>query len=128
MALNQTEQTEKWVLRKPNRPNYEFWPDRPHRNMGIDQKKQNNLWVLDRSKVRKKGIGLTKQAAIWILTKPIRPRNGFWSDRTVGNMGNNQTDHIKIWVLAIPNRLKHGYWLDQADRNKVHGRTKQTKK
>ena len=96
--------------------------------MGIDQTKQTNLRVLDRSKVRKNGIGLTKQTVTWVLTRPTRPKYDFWTDRTVGNMGNNQTDHIRIWVLAIPNRPKRGYWLDQEDQNKVHGRTKQTKK
>ena len=128
MALIQTKHTEKLVLYKPNRPNYEFWPDQPHRNMGIDQTKQTNLWVLDRSKVQKKGIGLTKQTTTWVMIRQTRTKYGFWTDRTVGNMGNNQTDHIRIWVLAIPNRPKHGYWLDQADQNKVYGRTKQTKK
>ena len=128
MALSQTEQTEKWVLCKRNRPNYQFWPERPHRNMGFDQTKQTTTWKLDRSKVRKNGIGLTKQTATWVLTKPTRPKYGFWPDRTTGNMGNNQTDLFRIWVLVIPNRPKHGYWLDQEDQNKVIGLTKQTKK
>ena len=60
MALNQTEQTEKWVLRKPNRPKYEFWPDRPQRNIDIDQ---------------------TKQTKKWVLTSQNRPKYGYWTDR-----------------------------------------------
>ena len=45
MGIGQTEQTEIWVLARPNRPKYGYWPDRTDRNMGIGQ---TEIWVLAR--------------------------------------------------------------------------------
>ena len=61
IGIGQTEQTEIWVLARPNRPKYGYWPDRTDRNLGIGQ---------------------TDQAEIRELARPIRPKFGYWPDRT----------------------------------------------
>ena len=58
MGIGQTEQAENWVLARPNRPKYGYWPDR---NMGIGQ---------------------TEQTEIWVLARPNRPKYGYSPDRT----------------------------------------------
>ena len=45
MDIGQTEQTEIWVLARPNKPKYGFWPDRTDRNMGIRQTKQTKIAI-----------------------------------------------------------------------------------
>ena len=74
MGIGQTEQTEIWVLARPNRPKYGYWPDR-------------NL-----------GIGQTEQAEIWVLARPNRPKYGNWPDRADRNMGIHQTEQTKIAI------------------------------
>ena len=85
LGIGQTEQTEKWVLARPNRPKYGYWPDRTDRNLCIGQ---------------------TEQAEIWVLARPNRPKYGYWPDRTDRNMGIGQTKQTEIWLFASPNRLK----------------------
>ena len=85
MGIGQTEQTEIWVLARPNRPKYGYWPDRTDRNLGIGQ---------------------TEQAKIWVLARLNRPKYGYWPDRTDRNMGIGHTEQTEIWVIARPNRLK----------------------
>ena len=85
MGIGQTEQTEIWVLARPNRPKYRYWPDRTDRNLGIGQ---------------------TEQAEIWVLARPNRPKYGYWPDRRDRNMAIGQTEQTEIWVFARPNRLK----------------------
>ena len=85
MGIGQTEQTEIWVLARPNRPKYGHWPDRTDQNMGVGQ---------------------TEQTGIWVLARPNRPKFGYWPDRTGRNMGIGQTEQTEIWVFARPNRLK----------------------
>ena len=38
-----TEQTKIWVLARPNRPKFGYWPDRTDRNMGIRQTEQTKI-------------------------------------------------------------------------------------
>ena len=45
MGIGQTEQTKIWVLARPNRPNFGYWPDRTGRNLGIGQTEQTEIWV-----------------------------------------------------------------------------------
>ena len=78
-GLVKTEQTEIWVLARPNRPKYGFWSDRTDQNMGIGQ---------------------TEQTEIWVLARPNRPKFWYWPDRTDGNVGFGQTEQTDIWVLA----------------------------
>ena len=85
MGIGQTEQTEIWVLARPNRPKYGYWPDRTDQNMGIGQ---------------------TEQTEIWVLARPNRPKYGYWPDRTDRKMGIGQTEQTEIWVFARPNGLK----------------------
>ena len=75
MGIDQTEQTEIWVLARPNRPKYGYWPDRTDRNMGIGQ---------------------TEQTRIWVLARPNRPNNGYWPDRSDRNMSIRQTEQTNI--------------------------------
>ena len=82
LGIGQTEQTEIWVLARPNRPKYGYWPDR-------------NL-----------GIGQTEQAEIWVSARSNRPKYGYWPDRTDRNTGIGQTEQTEIWVFARTNRLK----------------------
>ena len=82
MGIGQTEQTEIWVLARPNRPKYGYWPDRTNQNMGI---------------------GPIEQTEIWVLARPNRPKFGYWPDQTDRNMGIGQTE---IWVFARLNRRK----------------------
>ena len=77
MGIGQTEQTEIWVLKRPNRPKYGYWPDRTDRNLGIGQ---------------------TEQAEIWVLARLNRPKYGHWPDRTDRNMGIGQTEQTKIAI------------------------------
>ena len=94
MCIGQTEQTEIWVLARPNRPKYGYWPDRTDQNMGIGQ---------------------TEQTEIWVLARPNRTKIGYWPpDRTDRNMGICQTEQTKIWVLARRNRPKYGYSPDRS--------------
>ena len=103
-----------WVLARPNRPKYGYWPDRTDRNMGIGQTEQTEKWVLARPNRpkygywpdRNLGIGQTEQTEIWVLARPNRPKYGYWPDRTDRNMGIGQTEQTEIWVFARPNRLK----------------------
>ena len=48
LDIGQTEQTEIWVLARPNRPKYGYWPDRTDQNMGIGQTEETEIWVLAR--------------------------------------------------------------------------------
>ena len=48
MSIGQTDQTKLWVLAKPTRPKYRYWPDRPDQNLGIGQTDQTKIWVLAR--------------------------------------------------------------------------------
>ena len=48
MSIGQTKQTEIWVLARPNRPKYGYWPDRTDRNLGIGQTEQAEIWVFAR--------------------------------------------------------------------------------
>ena len=77
MGIGQTEQTEIWVLARPNRPKYGYWRDRTDRNMGIGQ---------------------TEQTKIWLLARPNRPKYGYWPDRTDRNMSIRQTEQSKIAI------------------------------
>ena len=77
MGTGQTEQTEIWVLARPHRPNYGYWPVRTDRILGIGQ---------------------TEQAEIWVLARPNRPKYGYWPDRTDRNMGIGQTEQTKIVI------------------------------
>ena len=45
LGIGQTEQTEIWVLARPNRPKYGYWPDRTDRNMGIRQTEQTKIAI-----------------------------------------------------------------------------------
>ena len=96
MGLGQTEQTDIWVLARPNRPKFGYWPDRTGRNLGIGQ---------------------TEQDEIWVLARPNRPKYGYWPDRTDRNMGMRQSEQTEIWVCARPNRPKYGYSPDRTDSN-----------
>ena len=78
MGIGQTDQTQ-----------IGYWQDRTGRNMGNDQ---------------------IKQAEIWVLAKLTRPKHGYWLDRPDQNMGIVQTDQTKIWVLARLTKPKDGYW------------------
>ena len=77
MGIGQTEQTEIWLLARPNRPKYGYWPDRTDRNLGIGQ---------------------TEQAEIWVLARPNRPKYGYWPDWTDRNMGIRLTEQTKIAI------------------------------
>ena len=84
-GISQTEQPEKWVLTRPNRPKQGYWPDRTDRN---------------------KGIGQTEQTETRVLARPNRPNYGYWPDRPDRNMGIGQTEQTEIWVFARPHRPK----------------------
>ena len=84
MGIGQTEQTEIWVLARPNRPKYGYWPDRTDRNLGIGQTEGRSL-----------GNGQTEQTEKWVLARPNRSKYGYWPDR---NMGNGQTEQTKIAI------------------------------
>ena len=43
MSIGQTEQTKIWVLARPNRPEYGYWPGQTDQNMGIGQTGQNEI-------------------------------------------------------------------------------------
>ena len=77
MSIGQTEQTEIWLLARPNRPKSGYRPDRTDRNLGICQ---------------------TEQAEILVLARPNRPKYGYWPDRTDRNMGIRQTEQTKIAI------------------------------
>ena len=77
MGIGQTEQTEIWVLARPNRPKYGYWPDQTDQNLGIGQ---------------------TEQTQIWVLARPNRPKYGYWPDRTDRNMAIRQTEQTKIAI------------------------------
>ena len=76
-GFGQTEQTETKVLARPNRPIQGYWPDRTDRN---------------------KGIGQTEQTELWVLARPTRPKYRYWPDRTDRNMGIRQTEQTKIAI------------------------------
>ena len=59
MGIGQTEQAEIWVLARPNRSKYGYWPDRTDRNMGIRQTEQTKI-----------GIGQT-EGANQIFSRPL---------------------------------------------------------
>ena len=42
-GIGQTKQTEVFVLARPNRPKYGYWPDGIDRNMGISQTEQTEI-------------------------------------------------------------------------------------
>ena len=45
MGIGQTEQTEIWVLARPNRAKLGYWPDRTDRNLGIGQTEQTEIAI-----------------------------------------------------------------------------------
>ena len=77
LGIGQTKQTEIWVLARPNRPKYGYWPDRTDQNLGIGQ---------------------TEQTKIWVMARPNRPKYGYWPDETDRNMGIRQTEQTKIAI------------------------------
>ena len=61
-------------LAGPLGPEIRYWPDRTGRNLGIGQ---------------------TEQTEIWVLTRPNRPKYGYWPDR---KMGIRQIEQTKIAI------------------------------
>ena len=61
MGIGLTEQTEIWLLARPKRRKFGYWPDLTDRNTGIGQ---------------------TEQTEIWVLARPNRPKYGYSPDRT----------------------------------------------
>ena len=82
LGIGQTEQTEIWVLARPNRPKFRYWPDRTGRNLGIGQ---------------------TEQTEIWVFARPNRPKYGYSPDQTDRNMGIRQTEQTKIAIGQTEN-------------------------
>ena len=98
MGIGQTEQTEIWVLTRPNSPKYGYWPDRTDQNMGIDRPNRPKFGHWPDLTGRNLGTGQTRQTEIWVLAIPNRPKYGYWPDRTDRNMGIRQTEQTKTAI------------------------------
>ena len=96
MGIGQTEQTENWVLARPNRPKYGYWPDRTNRKLGIGQTEETEIWVLARPSARP----LSR-----LMARPKRPEYGYSPDRTtkiaIGQTeGATQMFSRPLWTVA----------------------------
>ena len=85
--------------------------DRSDRKMCINQ---TEMWLLTRQ----------NRAKIFVLIKPNRQKYGYQPDRTVQNMGINQSQQTEIRVLTRPNRQKHGFCQTEQKKNMIVGQTK----
>ena len=73
MSIDHNEQTDIWLLARPNRPIYGY-TNRTDRITGFGQTDHNEIWA---------------------LTRQNRPKYGFWSVRKDINMGIGQTESPK---------------------------------
>ena len=71
-------------------------------------------------------IGQTEQTKIRVLTRPNRPKYGYWPDRTDRNMYIGKTEQTETWVFIRSYRPKTGYWRDRTNINMGIGQTEET--
>ena len=75
----------KWLLGRPTRPKYGFFPDRTDQNVDIKHREETETWVLARLN---------------------RSKYGYCPNRTDQNMGSAHAEQTKTQVKSTP---KYGF-------------------
>ena len=114
-------QPEILLLTTTNTPKFGFERDKTNENMGINQTKETEIWVLPRQTDQNMDFNQTEQTETWVLAGPIRPKYGCSPN---GNMSIGQTE---TWVSNRPNRPKLGYCPERTLKNIGVAPTEQSK-